>query len=420
MEITPPQPDPANPINYIAWINQTFEKDLKDNAFHEYQTAFNRLQPYQGRWQRVVDDPWVENPQVTAWLRANREGLDLFRQATQREDCFYHHSPPEPVGDPRIDQCLLGVSVPWVSKYRDATIGLMAQGYQAAKAGNHPALADNALVVLKSAHHYYAGPMLAVRSLATRGASWAYTGIAQALDKSADPDALATSIVKELETIDPPLPRLRFNAQMERVVSWDFCQRLFVPGEQHLYEPLCQAISKMRGRDLDAVERMIINRAGFDGTLRDVNAYFDLLEEWVDRPYHLTPPEKREQEQRRRFGYIPAETKNPVVKLILPSFSAVRDQNTQLSATRRATHLIVQLHDYHRRRGEFPERLDQLETANLAELRVDPFSGRDFVYRKERKSFKLYTVSSNMKDDGGRHETKRLDRGDYVFWPVPD
>ena len=420
MEITPPQPDPTNPINYIAWINQTFENELEDNAFQDYQAAFNRLQPFQGRWQGVVRNPWVEDPQVSAWLRANREGLDLFRQATRKRECFYHHTPPEPIGDPRIDECLLGVSAPWASKYRDATIGLMAEGYQLAKAGKYSALTDNALTVLRAAHHYYGGPMLRIRMAATRSASRAYKGIRHALDRSNDPGALAATMAKRLGAIDPSLPPLRFNARMERVASWDFCQRLFVPGEPNLYEPLCQAISKKRGRDLNAVERMIINRAGFDGTLREIDVYFDLLEHWLDRPYHLTPPGKREQERRKKFEYIPAETKNPVLKFILPSFSVACDLNVRLTATRRATHLIIHLHDHGRRHGGFPERLDQLEAANLAELRVDPFSGRDFVYRKERRGFKLYTVSSNMKDDGGKHQAKGLDRGDYVFWPVPD
>ncbi len=420
MGINPPAPNPAKPVNYVAWINETFEKGLKDNAFDDYQKAFDRLRRFKGRWQQVIDDPGAENPRLAAWLRSNREALDLFRQAAAKEDCFYHHTPAEAVGDSRIDEFLFGVSLSWLPKCRDAMIGLVAQGDQAAKAGDCETLADNSLVVLKSAHHYYDGPMLITRMMATRGASWAYSGIRRALRECDDPGALAAGIVKELSTIDPPLPPLRMNARLERVASWDFCQRLFVPGEQHLYEPLCQMIDKMRGKALTPVERMRINQAGFEDTLREVNAYFDLLENRVDRPYHLTAGGRGEREGLESIDYIRAETRNPVVKLILPSFSSVRDQNAQLTATRRATHLIVRLHDYRRRHGEFPKRLDQLEAADLAELRVDPFSGRDFVYQRKWRGFKLYTVSQNMKDDGGRHEKKKPDQGDYVFWPVPD
>ena len=55
----------------------------------------------------------------------------------------------------------------------------------------------------------------------------------------------------------------------------------------------------------------------------------------------------------------------------------------------------------------------------LAELRVDPFSGQDFVYQRQGESFTLYTVGDNLKDDGGRHDPRWAD-GDFVFWPRPD
>ena len=61
--------------------------------------------------------------------------------------------------------------------------------------------------------------------------------------------------------------------------------------------------------------------------------------------------------------------------------------------------------------------LDRLDLPNLAELRIDPFSGRDFVYRSTDAGFRLYSFGDNFQDDGGRHAFWKKE-GDVVFWPV--
>jgi len=109
------------------------------------------------------------------------------------------------------------------------------------------------------------------------------------------------------------------------------------------------------------------------------------------------------------------------LKLVLPSLVRARELDERLTAHRRATHLLVHLFDYHRREKKFPKSLDELKVANLKELRIDPFSGKDFVYIPQEDGFKLYSVFDNMKDDDGVHNaTADYKTGDLVFWPVPD
>lgn len=48
---------------------------------------------------------------------------------------------------------------------------------------------------------------------------------------------------------------------------------------------------------------------------------------------------------------------------------------------------------------------------------TDPFSGKDFGYRKQGKSFLLYSVGVNLQDDGGKHDPL-WEKDDFVFWPV--
>jgi len=51
--------------------------------------------------------------------------------------------------------------------------------------------------------------------------------------------------------------------------------------------------------------------------------------------------------------------------------------------------------------GAYPESLDALSPTILDPLPKDPFTGEDFVYRKDGDGFILYSVGDNLKDDGG-------------------
>jgi hypothetical protein len=53
------------------------------------------------------------------------------------------------------------------------------------------------------------------------------------------------------------------------------------------------------------------------------------------------------------------------------------------------------------REGRFPRALEELDPLLPAPLRIDPFSGKPFVYAPEGNSFRLYSLGRNMSDDGG-------------------
>ncbi len=58
---------------------------------------------------------------------------------------------------------------------------------------------------------------------------------------------------------------------------------------------------------------------------------------------------------------------------------------------------------YRMRTGHYPGKLGDLVGAGLmAEVPVDPFTGRPLVYRTEGDGFVVYSVGSNLKDENGR------------------
>ena len=412
----PPEPDPANPVNYIEWLNEAFGGDIEDNAYDAYLRAYEEFTPFDGDWADALDGPWSdqENRKLAKWLDANRKALQQFRRAAASEECFFLLSDSHRTGDARLDSWGMLTLQPSLSPHRNAARGLIASGYRSWQQTGAQPLAEDALLVLRSAHHFDGSVTILARLVGTSCARFAYKALRTGLHLSGDPDALAATILPQLSAADPPYPPLERAYLLERVSTWDTCQRVYKPGKRKgtwtIYGPALQALNRRGVRGVNA-ETLI--QAGYDTTLAELNAYYDAVAEWSRSPYHLAT------DQADRINRMREGSHNSFVRALLPSVTRSRVLYERITAERRATHLITRLLAYHAEHDRFPRKLSQLDLPDVDELRIDPFSGRDFVYRRKGDSFTLYSVAENLKDDGGRHDEKWAD-GDFVFWPVQD
>lgn len=413
----PPKPNPKDPVNYVEWVNETLGKGIKHNAFDDYLAAYDLIKSV-GKGDRVFGgNKLFGGKGLSAWLRDSKKGLDLFRRATLENECFFRCELGEPIENPRVDQALILVMIPYLSKHRTVAKGMIAEGNRASRKGDQQVLVANALTILRSAQHLYRGPSVISRLVGISVAALAYEGIGDALDDSAEPAALASQLADELVAADPVHPPLSLQTRMERLMIRDLCQRVFEPGRRKgtwkLYGPMLKA----SGRRFSEADGGKIRRIGYDRTLREVDKYFDAMDAWFETPFRSTGSGDRGKQSVPPPDRIIRDTKNPLSKALLPSLSRFRSLHERITATRRATHLIVQIHVYRKNNGAFPDSLDQLDLPDLGELRIDPFSGRDFVYRPNGAQFLLYSFGANLQDDNGRH-TNWLGDGDVVFWPV--
>ncbi len=81
-----------------------------------------------------------------------------------------------------------------------------------------------------------------------------------------------------------------------------------------------------------------------------------------------------------------------------------------------ALRIALALKIYKERIGDYPDKLTQLAPNIIPELPVDPFTGKEYIYRTEEEGFIVYSVGKNMKDDGGLDdELYPWTKGDVVW-----
>jgi hypothetical protein len=68
----------------------------------------------------------------------------------------------------------------------------------------------------------------------------------------------------------------------------------------------------------------------------------------------------------------------------------------------RMTRIVLAIQLYLARTGEPPEKLEAVAGELGGELPPDPYSGKDFVYRRRGGGWMLYSVGENYVDDGGK------------------
>ncbi len=81
-----------------------------------------------------------------------------------------------------------------------------------------------------------------------------------------------------------------------------------------------------------------------------------------------------------------------------------------------AGQVLLALSAYKDRFGSYPANLGELRTKLGWKIPEDPFSGKDFIYKRDGKGFLLYSIGPDLKDDGGKELPKNdRDNGDIVW-----
>lgn len=117
------------------------------------------------------------------------------------------------------------------------------------------------------------------------------------------------------------------------------------------------------------------------------------------------------------FGRLPRYA--ILARIILPVFTRARLSVDAARAETALAQVVLAAQQYKAQTGAYPASLEELSAKMGRNLPEDPFSGKDLVYKRDGKGFQVYSISGNLRDDGGvpRKEHGERDSGDMVvFW----
>jgi hypothetical protein len=117
-------------------------------------------------------------------------------------------------------------------------------------------------------------------------------------------------------------------------------------------------------------------------------------------------------------GFLEGAAKNESERESVESIRKFLNTHERYVVEGRANTVRVALHLYFLQHGRYPGKLDELLELVPESMLTDPFSTERFIYKTTDTEYLLYSVGSDMDDDGGRdiEPPYRVDSdGDFVF-----
>ena len=408
----PPRPDPAKPVDYVAWLNERCAVVEGSNAVERYAQAWEHyVEPESdvedALW-RVLKPKWTAEDleKLAGWVRTNEQALRHTTDAADMPVCVIKYQSTEWGG--------IGPAKPFIPATRKLAKLLAARARMHLAAGRIDDSLADVRVLLGIARHLDAQPSMITRLVAYSIREMAYEFV-RGLATRIDGDTDYRAVLSMLETADSTPPLLTGCLLVQQVEWWNRAQRyyqdkdadgrldvLHVPASQPvaLPEPMTYAAL------LEEIEwfltscRKIVGQADYPSAQRVMG-------------------ELHNPEYPGLFGYP--------TRLYDAYLGFVR-KDCEMRALRGAVRVILELHIHRNEHGRWPVRLRPAGSAARREVRRDPFSGRQLVYRLDGKQPVLYSVGLDGKDNGGRWPIIAGERqtwwrattdGDYIFWPLP-
>ncbi|HNS33485.1 MAG TPA: hypothetical protein PKN36_11035 [bacterium] len=125
-----------------------------------------------------------------------------------------------------------------------------------------------------------------------------------------------------------------------------------------------------------------------------------LLENYSRKPYFLVRDKYREWDRKiyqDRFHAL----KHIISSMTLPALDRVLQIQANNDARLDSFKLALALKIYREKHGSYPDSLAPLVPGIIPDIPLDPFTGKDYIYRREGKGLIVYSIGPNEKDDNG-------------------
>lgn len=411
-----PQPNPREPVDYVAWINETAGWD-ESAAVPLLKAAADGHVAYQGDDELLTrafdgDPTALSAPEIANWIDANRNAIDNLTAAG------FHDYGGMPMKSEGGD--LLGVLLPNLAPWRQVAKAAVLDGQRLVQQGDFEAGIDRFVGTLAAGGRIGHGPTLIENLVGVATSALATEELLDAYAADANGQIAYQDVANRLET-DVVGPRaVAETFQFERAFIMDVIQSGYefdaatgthvVTAESAERVARTLAMGSEQAPDTFSTGA-ILRKSGFDEVNRQANEFYDEMTRAARLPYADGKPLFNAIES--RISDPAFKNQNPLLAALVPSLSRSVNLTTRARTNRQAAQVVTRLRAYRQATGAYPDDL-----ASLGFDATDPFSGQPLRYRREGDDFVLYSTGPNGTDDGGRHDPK-WDDGDFQFWPRP-
>ena len=433
--------DVAMTMGEDTWVSEGFrvnvfkalgvELPAVDSTFVKYQT-FLGISPEDRetdrRWEQSFDnakEPWTteEYPELKRWLDEQGAVLDRIASSTTRKDSYYFPI----VFDDDEPHAICDALLPWLGQLRIIARGLGTRAQWHIAAGDLEAAWSDILAMRRMANLSMQEPYIISWLVGVSIHSMAIT----VMEDLVSSDRLTTGFARQA------IADSRDTSMMPGVtVSLDMMGRLG-PVD------LLQFSMKHRGETFELAEQTYtyLQNEEFDPNfaLREINRRINLLVVATEQKDQIKRIQALE-ELDEQFGEVFFQTMD-MVKGKIEMSAALRAEIEQSNViTVIGTHMFVgqvserpaqmmtievstrmrldlqlvafAVAGYHATKGEYPPDLNALVPLYLDSLPTDFATGELPVYRVEEGKAIIYSLGTNLKDDGGMDDNED---GDIVF-----
>lgn len=454
--------------NYISDVNaDAREVPPEEQAWPLYRAALMKLPKERPSAEEYAAGPAGEHwPAVLAFLDANREALELARQASEKPHLGFIY------GDPRNREFLaryagradahgespdryqpevIAVVLPQAQEMRALFDMFEADARQAAANGDGATVrADVEAILRLAAHVRETFPGLIVELIATAFHKGATRTVLQTL--ADEPDLLSDGDLKLLAHAFAAYGaegHFKLRIDGERMIIDDLLQRIFTDdghGDGYL---TAEGVKALHIYDINvSAEKAWLWGPVASAAVAGRREVHDLAAHWFDRwqaerrlPLWQWQQSSVETEI-KAMPHFPARYRLFPLMLFMPALDYVFLTAELRVQENDAVMTVLALELYRRRNAHWPDTLAELTPDLLPNVPLDRFTGKPLYYRLREGRPLLYSAGTDGDDDGGRPPLEaisvaeewgastKLDAttiatawavahdGDWILWPV--
>ncbi len=413
---TAPPPLRAGAVyNLMSFVRAEQGAPPASSSAYAYAQAIRELQPIADRaaLTRAAAGPWSDVPAVRKWIDGNATVFREFVKASMIRHAHLQITPSRQSGlDAELQDALFAVNVPGLAAFDLVAQGLLASAWAKWDDDGGQAVVDAACDVMRigrSLQREY--PMIAQRE-AIRIIERGQGAFRHALLLSESRADLAKRLMFHSDEVSEPLPSLASAYHFERLSVLDALQRVYASNSGGTGEQVWAIVGDGGTTSWDVIESEVRD-VGFETSIAEANAFFDVVMLWCDSPDGTVIA--REKEIRDQASRL----KNPITRQMVRGIVAPQHGLLRAEATRRGLHILNAVFLNWVSTNKYVDSLDFLIRQKGAKKFVsDPHNGEPLVYVRTRDGFVLYSVGPDLKDDGGRPFLPGTEKGDVVIWPL--